>query len=169
MAHTIEQFVTNLSEKLTSGDMPIVCAAPAGFLSRVIPMIKNQGELVELRFYVKAYEQGLIVSKPFGDNAKYDFIIDSGQMRNRVQVKSVGSKDTSSRANRYRIAATYGKDAKKLYTEKQIDCLAAYVIPLDVWYIIPVTELVSGSLSLFPHREKTKGYYEKYREAWDLF
>lgn len=132
-------------------------------------MSKSQGELVELKFYVKAYEQDFIVSKPFGDNAKYDFIVDSGHRINRVQVKSVGSKDMSSRADRYRVAATHGKNSKNVYTEKQIDYLAAYVIPLDVWYIIPVSELISGSLSLFPHRETSKGYYEKFKEAWDLF
>ncbi|GAG54005.1 unnamed protein product, partial [marine sediment metagenome] len=79
--------------------------------------------------YQKVYERGYIVSKSFGDNTKYDFILDSGNKLSRVQVKSVSVKDTSARANRYRILAPHGRDRKSLYTKDQIDILVAYVIP----------------------------------------
>lgn len=133
-------------------------------------MSKKQGELVELKFYQEAYERGYIVSKPFGDNTKYDFIVDSGKKLSRVQVKSVGVRDTAIRANRYRVLASHGKNNKQPYTKDQIDVLVAYVIPLNSWYIIPVEELKSISLSLFPHRPTTnKGMYEIFKGRWGLF
>ena len=132
--------------------------------------MKYQGELVELKFYQKIYEMGFIISKPFGDNSKYDFIVDSHQCLYKVQVKSVGVRDTTSRANRYRVAAAHDSNCKHSYTKDQIDILVAYVIPCNAWYIIPVEALASVSLSLFPHREGNKsGYYEKYLSAWQLF
>ena len=51
----------------------------------------------------------------------------------------------------------------------QIDFLAAYVIPRDAWYIIPVSAFDSiVSLNVAPHR-RSNGRFEQYREAWDLF
>lgn len=40
---------------------------------------KSKGELTEMRFMVEATKQGFIVSKPFGDNQRYDFVIDGGE------------------------------------------------------------------------------------------
>jgi hypothetical protein len=47
--------------------------------------------------------------------------------------------------------------------------MAAYVVPRDIWYIIPVkvaAAVRSGYLLLSPHREDTK--YNAYKEAWHL-
>src|SRR5438477_12810869 len=49
---------------------------------------KRQGELSELAFVYKAASLGFIVAKPYGDNERYDFVVDSGQRLWRVQVKS---------------------------------------------------------------------------------
>ena len=50
--------------------------------------MKNQGDNAELRFMLLNHELGNIVSKPFGDNAKYDLIVDTSTELQRVQVKS---------------------------------------------------------------------------------
>jgi len=39
---------------------------------------KMFGEEAELRFMLKAFEQGIRVTKPFGDSMPYDFIADGG-------------------------------------------------------------------------------------------
>jgi hypothetical protein len=46
--------------------------------------------------------------------------------------------------------------------QNQIDFLAAYIIPLALWYILPapVTTRLHGHISLSPHREGHK--YEPY-------
>ena len=51
---------------------------------------------------------------------------------------------------------------------EEIDFVAAYVIPLDLWYIIPagVVAKRKGSIGLAPWARRTK--YERYLEAWYL-
>jgi len=131
--------------------------------------MKQQGEVTELRFYLELFERGLIVSKPFGDNAKYDFIVDSGERLTKVQVKSVSVKDECSRNDRYRINATHGNKVKRMYTTNQCDVLAGYVIPEDTWYLIPIHLISGSSINLYPHKDTEIGMYEKYKEFWQIF
>jgi hypothetical protein len=51
---------------------------------------------------------------------------------------------------------------------KEIDFVAAYIIPLDLWYIIPagVVAMRKGSIWLAPWRRQSK--HERYLEAWHL-
>jgi hypothetical protein len=62
----------------------------------------------------------------------------------------------------------------KPYTLKQIDFFAAYVIPEDVWYLIPATVLLRGrgkkAVTLLPAKPRHPERYkcEGYREAWRL-
>ena len=44
---------------------------------------------------------------------------------------------------------------------------AAYVIPTDTWYILPIRATHGQSdILLTPHSDRAK--YEKYKEAWHL-
>lgn len=61
------------------------------------------------------------------------------------------------------------------YTLNQLDLFAAYVIPLDAWYLIPATILVGEDYisdvmlcPLGPPVKKASYRYECYREAWGL-
>ena len=103
--------------------------------------MKHQGDSAELRFMLLNHELGYIVSKPFGDNAKYDLIVDTGNILERIQIKSTSRKDTSSGMDCYNCLVCSGKDSKYQYTEKDIDYLAVYVIPENAWYKIPVKEI----------------------------
>ena len=57
---------------------------------------KLVGEQAECAFLYQAIKRGLVVSKPYGDSAPYDFIVDSGPYQGkpsrlwRVQVRSAG-------------------------------------------------------------------------------
>src|ERR1700675_2682302 len=42
---------------------------------------KRRGELAELAFLKKAIGMGFLVSKPWGDSDRYDFIVDGGGKR----------------------------------------------------------------------------------------
>ncbi len=55
------------------------------------------------------------------------------------------------------------------YTKKEIDFIACYVVPGDVWYIVPVkvAEKLAGNIWLSPHRPVDR--HKKFMEAWDLF
>jgi hypothetical protein len=99
---------------------------------------KQRGEWVELKFMTEAAQRRFAVSKPWGDTRAYDVGIEHGENFLRVQVKSTT----------YRVAAGYlckfkPNHMKKLdYSLQQIDLFAAYVIPEEVWYLIPAVLLL---------------------------
>lgn len=54
---------------------------------------KDRGNIGEAIVLAEAVKRGLTVSQPFGDNARYDLVIDDGESLDRVQVKTVTPKD----------------------------------------------------------------------------
>ena len=125
---------------------------------------KRRGEWAEMKFMVRAAEAGFTVSKPYGDSALYDFIVDAGGVLSRVQVKSV----SVAQRDAYRICSGSGHRSKTAYTPSDLDFLAAYVIPHDAWYIIPVAAFTPvKTLRLRPHHPSRRRF-ELYREAWRL-
>ena len=124
---------------------------------------KWAGEMAEAAFLHKAMELGLVVSKPWGDNSRYDFVVDTGERLLRVQVKSTSCLCEG----RYAVAA-HGSDPKSGYSAEDIDFLVAHVPPEEAWYVIPVEAFVPHlHLWLYPRGEHA-GQYERYREAWEL-
>ena len=125
---------------------------------------KRRGELVELKFMTKAAEHGLEVAKPWGDSARYDFVIEHGGRLLRVQVKSTQCRKKNSYACSVRPNLR-----SKPYQAGEFDFVAAYVIPEDVWYIIPAKLVVKGKMGLVSLSPGVRGHkYEKYIEAWKL-
>jgi hypothetical protein len=53
---------------------------------------KDVGSLTVLRFFAECVQRGWTVSEPFGDNAPYDAIVDSGGKLLKIQVKSASPK-----------------------------------------------------------------------------
>jgi hypothetical protein len=122
---------------------------------------KQRGEAVEAEFIFRAVSLGFAVLKPWGDSARYDAAIDHGSGFWRVQVKLT---------NRYRGSEYHltlsGRGAT--YTKAEVDFVAAYMGPLNLWYILPV-EIVSSlaGVSLYP-QIGSKSKYERYCETWCL-
>jgi len=53
------------------------------------------------------------------------------------------------------------------YTGDPFDFVAAYLIPLDIWYILPVASFkMRATVGLYPKLKKSK--YGRYKEAWHL-
>jgi hypothetical protein len=105
---------------------------------------KARGEWAELCFMTRATELGFIVTKPWGDMAPFDLALEHHGHFARVQVK----------------CTIYHRPT-------QIDFFAAYVIPTNTWYILPLKATHSQpDILLTPHRPKSK--YAKYQEAWHL-
>ena len=120
---------------------------------------KLRGEWVEACFLARAAELGYKVSCPWGDSARYDFVVEYDQRFVRVQVKST----TFKMGEGYQCSV---KSCLRPYAENAFDFLAAYVVPKNAWYIIPEGLIRGlGSVRLRPGHDE--GKYEKYREAWD--
>jgi hypothetical protein len=123
---------------------------------------KWAGEQAEAAFLNKAVSLGLSVSKPWGDSERYDFVVGSGSRLSRVQVKST----QYVAPERFGFVINMACRAA-LYTEEDIDFVAAYIVPLNLWYIIPVKACLNRSNLLFyPESKNLRGRFEKYREAW---
>jgi hypothetical protein len=141
--------------------------AEGGCATRAAHNPKLIGERAELLFMYEAARRGFVVSKPFGDSAKYDVVVESrkrpGKMW-RVQVRSVTRRNGRS----YKIDCRTGCRRRKMVAE-DADFLAAYCGPEERWYIVPVRAFAPcNHISLFPHVEESEGRFERYREAWSL-
>ena len=121
---------------------------------------KLRGEWAELRFMTRAAEHGLCVTKPWGETARYDFAVEHEGHFVRVQVKSTMFKDRGGYSCTVR-------GCRGPYEGDPFDFLAAYLIPVDMWYIIPAERFSGqGSIALYPQLKKSK--YGPYKEAWHL-
>lgn len=128
------------------------------------PNTKQTGERSEASFLHKASHLGFGVAKPWGDSLRYDFILDNSERLWRIQVKCT----ECLRAQAYEARATYtiGK-GRAVYTRADVDFLAVHVVPLDIWYIVPVEVCTpQPMLRFYPHRPGKQMRLEKYREAW---
>jgi len=59
------------------------------------------------------------------------------------------------------------KRNNKAYSRGSFDFVAAYVIPEDAWYIVPVDKF-AGRVTLILCSNSGEAKYEEYREAWHL-
>jgi hypothetical protein len=127
---------------------------------------KRRGEQAELAFMLKASRLGFTVSKPYGDSASYDFVVDRSGTLWRVQVKS--SSRICKRA--FHISASsHSSGVTRSYDASEIDFLVAYVVPRDTWYVIPVAAFAPRkSIRLYPHAPAKDKLYGRFREAWHL-
>ena len=151
---------------------------------------KRRGEISELAFALAAARRGFAVSKPFGDCQRYDIILDFQNMgpQNmnpqgtsphaistnnfyyarprivRVQVKS----STQLVDGLYRINSSRRLNGRVVpYKLSEIDFVAAYIIPEDSWFILPLPHVLGQTSLLFrPKKSKIPGLYDTYREAW---
>jgi hypothetical protein len=131
---------------------------------------KAKGDLAELAFLHKAASLGFGVAKPYGDKEHYDFILDSGERFWRVQVRSTSCRVSGNRSG-YMFSTSHSsrRHRAKTYKAREIDIFVAYIVPLDIWYIIPVNQIWSRhSLGLHPSGCRGGGHFEVFREAWHL-
>ena len=125
-----------------------------------IPHPKRRGEWAELRFMSRAAEFGLAVAKPWGDSSPYDFAVEHRGHFLRVQVKCTRYR----RGRSYKCHITAGGAP---YSRDSVDFIAAYIIPLDLWYILPVAAIrARDHVLLSPHRPNSR--YEQFKEARHL-
>jgi hypothetical protein len=141
---------------------------------------KLRGEWAELRFQLRAAEHGLILARPCGDCAPYDFLVACPEraITNQRTCPERANSDRRGHFLRVQVKCTLQRREKNSYrcvidhngtpyTPAQIDFFAAYVIPPDVFYIIPLAATNNQpDILLTPHRQNSK--YAKYKEAWHL-
>jgi hypothetical protein len=109
---------------------------------------KHLGTTNELLFMAECMKRGWKVNMPFGEDNRYDVIVDTPGGMRRVQVKSCHTPDSR---GRYRVNMRRGKRVRSAYCAADIDVLAAYVAPLNHWFLVPVDEIKTKQLDLAYH------------------
>ena len=121
---------------------------------------KARGEWAELRFITRAIELKFRVSKPWGETGPYDCIVDHRGRLSRVQVKCTCKK----RLQSYVCSVSNNRGP---YSPRDIDFVAALIIPTETWYILPIAALGrSFDIWLTPQRKNSR--YAEFQEAWHL-
>jgi hypothetical protein len=133
-------------------------------LAAAEPTRKRLGEAAEAAFLARATHLGFSVLIPWGDSDRYDSVVELSHGLLRVQVKSA----TLYAENRYRVKTTGASG--RVYTSKEIDFFVAYIVPENIWYIIPIQAIGRRKgVRFYPHtRRQSRALFEKYREAWCL-
>jgi hypothetical protein len=149
-------FVLGQNPLDNSHESPVV----SPFASSAKFPVKRRGEIAELAFLLKAISLGFGVAKPWGDSDRFDFILTCRHLLWRVQVKSAWTGPP------YQIkGAGFGNVP---YTVNEIDFVAGYIVPEDLWYILPLASLGSRKIvNIYP--DLSTSTFNDYRDAWGLF
>ena len=124
---------------------------------------KLRGEWAELQFMARCAGLGFRIAKPISDCYRWDLIVEHDLGFHRVQVKSTTVRQRSGYVCIYHSSADF-----KVYTPDDVDFLAAYIVPEDVWFIIPASVIHTQNLILDPSGDNPRHKYGPYREAWHL-
>jgi len=52
-------------------------------------------------------------------------------------------------------------------TAKDVDVIAADLVPINLWYIVPIEACTCKNLWFYPGTSRKGSRFEKFREAWD--
>jgi hypothetical protein len=106
---------------------------------------KNKGSISEVSILLYFLKMGYTVSIPWGENAKYDLIVDDGQGLKRVQVKTGRLRRGSVL---FQLCSVYydSKSSKctvHKYKDGDTDIFAIFCPDNGKIYIVPVSKLKS--------------------------
>ena len=107
--------------------------------------------------------RGWKVSMPYGEDSKYDVVVDTPTGLRRVQIKSCHKADDR---GRYRVNLQHGQSSYGRYTIADCDVLAAFVAPLNHWYLVPVENIQTTHLDLaLHHHDCLEAWHHIYAES----
>ncbi len=129
---------------------------------------KVKGNIGELRIAHEFVKWGCTVSFPFGDNARYDLVVEINVELKKIQIKYT---ENSTENNSYRCkcaSSTYHTNNKGCQTYvNDVDFIALYIDDIDTCCLIPIEEVGSKRSIYFrnsiPKNNQTKGI----KFVWD--
>ncbi len=101
---------------------------------------KQIGNISEAKILARALELGYEVALPFGENCRYDMILDDRKELTRIQVKTGRLADgvvTFVTCSNNSQGAARG--VRKEYTSEEIDAFAVFCPELEQCFLVPVT------------------------------
>lgn len=101
---------------------------------------KVKGDISESKILSKFIELGLTVSLPFGDNQRYDMIIDNEGQLFKIQCKSAWKKQEG--VLEFQTTSCWKKGRENYIN--QIDFFAVYYDEFDKTYLVSIDEAPTG-------------------------
>jgi PD-(D/E)XK nuclease superfamily protein len=117
---------------------------------------KSIGDLSEMFVALQLARAGYLVAKPFGENTRYDLLIDDGKILSRVQVKTGRLRKG---AIQWNCCSTHGHRTGPNFKSYigQIDFFGIYCPQLQSAYLVPISQAPSrrtSSLRVVPTRNR---------------
>lgn len=127
---------------------------------------KAVGDRTTLAAMQALHACGYAVSVPFGENVRYDLIIDDGQHLQRVQCKTGRLRDG---AIRFATCSCYGHHAHPSQARRdylgQVDCFAVYCPETSGVYLIPIDDVQTTTRAMLRVEPSRNGQRRRIREA----
>ena len=108
---------------------------------------KRKGETTEAVVISEMIKRGFDVSVPFGENTRYDLVLDNGKELKTVQCKTGRLKDNVVKFNTASTTSNYTETVEKDYSE-QVDSFIVYCYENDGLYQIPIEEAPNSEMKL---------------------
>lgn len=103
--------------------------------------VKHKGAQTELQCITYLHGLGYNISIPFGDNARYDLILDTGKELLRIQIKTASLCLDTNDTYLVKTCSTginQHQNKIKSYTEDEVEYIGTYI--KDRVYLIPISE-----------------------------
>lgn len=107
---------------------------------------KDKGDLCEIKVAAALTEAGYVVSIPWGDNQRYDMLIDDGQTISKVQCKHGRLRSGAVKFNT--SSGGTGKYSEPKGYAGEVDFFGVYCPDTKKCYLVGVDEVGSGGCSL---------------------
>jgi hypothetical protein len=127
---------------------------------------KDTGDKSTLAIMLALRLQGYAVLVPFGENTRYDLVIDNGACLRRVQCKTGGVRNGAVLFATCSSYAHHGSSANPRRDYKgQIDEFAVFCRELGTVYLIPIEDLPVRTLGTLRVDRPANGQYKNVRLA----
>ena len=121
------------------------------------------GTIAEVAFVRQCLERSF-EPHPTTTPMPWDFLVTCPSGLHKVQVKCTNGKHGSA----YKVVTGVGHTGKDI-TSYDVDVFACYVMPIDIWWIIPRKHVGnSQTINLCPS-PLSKAKYKQYQNNWSLF
>lgn len=127
---------------------------------------KQKGDITELECITYFYKLGFDISIPYGENSRYDFIVDNGKDLLKIQCKTCQIKKDGIVVPCRSIRTNRKRNRVILYTKAEIDYFATFYN--GRCYLIDVTENVNTKTLRFKPTEVTNQFGISLLEDYSL-
>ena len=109
---------------------------------------KQKGNITEIQCALAFMKMGYKVSFPYGEDCKYDMIVDTDTDCYRIQVKHASLNDNGSyTVNTSNTVSTTTKNARKYYSKNDVDFIVSIIE--DQLVVIPVEMIEHTQSKIF--------------------